>query len=146
MPLLPPLFDVINITLMRLLPSTLTISLLGALLLCSCQDSGQSRGFDKFEEELSRTLQSAKEHFEKIAPEREKLERKAQAEAEKLFVFEYHVEEFGRETKTDQIRNKLAELGKNRWDCFHIEPRGNYLLLFCKRQPKTYLKYIPRMF
>ena len=111
-----------------------------------CQDQKGPDGLQKLTEEFSRTVQSAKEQFEKIAPQRQEIEQKAGAETEKLFTFEYRVQEIGKDVKPAEIQARLAALGKDRWDCFHIEPRKDALLLFCKRQPKTYLRYIPRVF
>lgn len=70
----------------------------------------------------------------------------ASDEIEKLFVFEYRVEEIDRQAAGEEIEERLSALGKERWDCFHIEEHGGVLRIFCKRNPKTYLKYIPRLF
>lgn len=68
------------------------------------------------------------------------------AELEKLHSLEYKVLEIDGKLATVDLETAFADLGKERWDCFHIEERAESLRVFCKRNPKTYLKYIPRMF
>lgn len=67
-------------------------------------------------------------------------------EVEKLFTYEYQVLSFERDTKPTAIQESMAGAGAERWDCFHVEERDEDLLVFCKRQPKTMLRYIPRVF
>lgn len=70
----------------------------------------------------------------------------ATEEVEKLFTFDYRVVEFDKSLPATDLELKLNELGKERWECFHVEPRESVLQFFCSRRPKTYLRYIPRVF
>jgi hypothetical protein len=79
-------------------------------------------------------------------PSREKLSEGAQQEVEKLFVFEYKVAEVKAELPAADLEAALQALGQERWECFALQQQGAMLRLFCKRRPKTYLRFIPRMF
>lgn len=70
----------------------------------------------------------------------------AEGEVQKLFAWEYHVVELPDELSREDLAARLNELGSDRWDCFHMSSSGVNLRLVCKRQPKSYLKYIPRVF
>lgn len=78
-------------------------------------------------------------------------------EVEKLHQLEYEVVSFPLNTPPAALDAALDEMGKNRWDCFHIErgaqlreeegqddKREVYLMVFCKRLPDTLLRYVPR--
>lgn len=66
-------------------------------------------------------------------------------EIEKLFKVEYKVIEIAH-SSSDTIELKLAQLGSERWECFFIEPINGANRYYFKRSPKTFLRYIPRMF
>ena len=116
-----------------------TLMMLLALgLLAGCKDSVSTVGDD-----VQRGFDQARKAIDELTPE---LKDKTIGEVEKLFVFEYHVEEVDPALPSAQIQERLAALGADRWDCFHIEAREEVLQVFCKRNPKTYLKFVPRMF
>ncbi len=71
----------------------------------------------------------------------------APAELKKLQQFEYKVVTFPPEVEATELENSLAELGKERWDCFHVDRIGAKdpaLMVMCKRRPDTPLKYVPK--
>lgn len=69
------------------------------------------------------------------------------AEFKKLQQVEYHVVSLDGE-QPEQIERQLNELGKERWDCFHISQQsklsGVAIVAFCKRRPDTPLSYVPQ--
>lgn len=75
-------------------------------------------------------------------------------EVEKLHQLEYHVASFPADSSARDLEAAMMSLGKNRWDCFHVErslekTRAEEkpelrLLVFCKRLPDTLLRYVPR--
>ena len=81
-----------------------------------------------------------------IKPHKEELEKKTTEEISKLSTFEYKVAEFKSNITNEELQTKLEELGQERWDCFHVERQTFTLTFFCKRRPKTYLRYIPKLF
>ena len=84
--------------------------------------------------------------LEWTAPASEKAEKLAKEELRKLHNFEYKVERVAVTAEPGEMQIVLQELGKDRWECFHVERRNDDLLLFCKRRPESYLRYIPRVF
>lgn len=69
-------------------------------------------------------------------------------EVKKLQQFEYQIVTVPGDVAPAALEATLSELGKNRWDCFHVErlTRGEKqeLMLFLKRRPDTPLKYVPK--
>ena len=121
--------------------------LFGVLLVCSACDQKEPETFGQpGEQEESSTIEDMQELFEQLAPHKRRLEESASREMEKLFVFEYHVEDIARDNSAKEMEARLARLGRDRWECYHVEPIDKSLRFFCKRRPKTYLKYIPKMF
>ena len=118
--------------------------LLMILLIISigCNDGSLS----KATEELKQAVEQTKETIKRHSPLNDDNKEMAAKELEKLFLFEYKVIELGQKESSERIEAELGALGKDRWDCFHVEPSGSTLRVFCKRAPKTYLRYIPRMF
>jgi hypothetical protein len=125
------------------LRAALLLTIITALSACQSGEGGSK--LEQLNKEFEKTMQSAKEAIDGLKPHQRELEEKAASEAEKLFSFEYHVAEVAKDASPAEIEKILHELGKERWDCFHVEPRKNSLLFLCKRQPKTYLRYIPRL-
>lgn len=74
-------------------------------------------------------------------------------EVKKLHQLEYNVFTLALEDSAARYEGVLDELGKNRWDCFHVEKvftnnekgdRVGKLLFFCKRSPDTLLRFVPK--
>lgn len=69
-------------------------------------------------------------------------------EVKKLRQFEYHVFRVPLQSDAAEVERKLTLLGKERWDCFHVErletDDDQELQFFCKRMPATPLMYVPR--
>ncbi|MCB0339573.1 MAG: hypothetical protein KDD53_08215 [Bdellovibrionales bacterium] len=111
--------------------------------LAGCKDSHQER----VTQELESSLQSVQKLIEEqIKPAGEQAQTLAKDEVEKLFTWEYRVAEFEATDSAEQLEIELAKLGSKRWECFSITPSGLKIRIFCKRKPKSYLRYIPRAF
>lgn len=120
--------------LLKLLPIALFAALLQG---CETPDSA------KLAVEAKQVLEDLKTTLD---ASRRGVQETTAAEIEKLHSLEYKVLEIDGKLGAPELETAFADLGKERWDCFHIEERGESLRVFCKRNPKTYLKYIPRMF
>ena len=94
-------------------------------------------------EQLNKTAKDAMNLFDGQTKE---LSEATQQEFDKLSQWEYRVEELDPGLSVADMQQRLSSLGIERWDCFHAEPAQSKLRLFCKRHPKTYLRYLPRMF
>lgn len=92
-------------------------------------------------DELQKTIENLKSRVSTT-----ELDSLANQEVEKLFTFEYTVKELPIESTGTEINETLSELGLERWECFHVEEKTTFIRLYCKRRPKTYLRYVPRMF
>ena len=106
-----------------------------AILLSGCdRTSGEA--------ELNKLTKELKNLVDGVTPSKEVAEQ----EVEKLFRLEYQVLTFPSDAQANELQDGLRRAGMDRWDCFHVESRPVELLVLCKRQPKTYLRYIPRVF
>lgn len=83
---------------------------------------------------------------DKVTEGADSVQKSASEEVGKLFVLEYKVIEYASTEPAESIEAALAALGAERWDCFHVEQRPDALRFYCKRTPKTFLRYIPRVF
>jgi hypothetical protein len=92
-------------------------------------------------ESLSDTFEGLRETLDPAAISGEKIQDMATQEFEKLFTLEYRVVDMDSSLSGDQQEALLMQLGRDRWDCFHITPQEFGLRVFCKRQPKSYLRY-----
>lgn len=114
------------------------------VICCACDSgSGARKELDKLQSDLSALLSQAKQQLE---PHKEQVESYTKGELDKLFQLEYEVREIPLGSDTNVVSAALAELGEQRWDCFHIDHSALNLRIFCKRKPKSYLRYIPRAF
>lgn len=116
----------------------LILSGLFSTALCAC-GSSESPLINDLNESLG-VLQS------RLNEGRKEVETTTSAELEKLHKLEYKVIDLAGSDSTEELEKQLAELGKERWDCFYVQPIPDKLRFFCKRNPKTFLKYIPRVF
>ena len=111
-----------------------------ALLLTSCEK--EIKTVTKSTDQISKTLQ------EYVNDPNKSVE-----ELEKLHQVEYEVFSLPPDSSNTKYKNTLNEMGKKRWDCFHVEnirsinEEGKVqanLMFFCKRTPETLLRYVPR--
>lgn len=71
-------------------------------------------------------------------------------ELEKLYQFEYTVFRLPVESSPTKLEGLLNELGKKRWECFQVEKvfskeeNSEMFVIFCRRNPDTPLRYLPR--
>lgn len=137
--------------------------LLTALGLTGCQDTTNSSGAPSHSaqdtpfpyginvkavtEELSRRLGiSPDEVNAALSPHSEALQAKTKEEMDKLFRWEYRVQDIPSPIPAEEFERRLGELGGDGWDCFSIAQEARSTRLTCKRRPKsaiTYLKYLP---
>ncbi len=106
------------------------------------------------EQDNNSVVNSLQEQFSKfldqVYSKQKPLSEKAQKEIEKLFTFQYKIVEYSDSLSAAELEKKLNKLGKERWDCFYVShiKKNNQgkIRIFCKRKPKTYLRYVPRVF
>lgn len=116
-----------------------------ALIFSACQ-SPETNRIQEVLEDFKASLKDAKRSVEDNTPDTKKIKTGTAEEVEKLFSFEYKVEEYPNKAGAKDLQSKLEALGQERWECFYIQEVGTKLRVYCKRRPKTYLQYIPRMF
>jgi hypothetical protein len=117
--------------------------------ICGCQQSSEiaAKSAEAPAESAGTSWQDTfNSATEELDNRRKAVQDAAANELDKLVTYEYHIAELDREATTESIEARLGELGKERWDCFHIDPGVKTLRIFCKRAPKTVLKFIPRVF
>ena len=123
------------------LKALLIVAVLPVLVGC---DAG-SKDVEGVRQQLEALVDKANRQVESLSSSPEEVSEKASAELEKLFTFEYKVVDFRGDTSSASIQRALNELGQDRWECFQLIPVDAGLAALCKRRPKTYLRYIPRM-
>jgi hypothetical protein len=94
-------------------------------------------------EDLQRTWQDLTRSLQETTPSQE-AQTLAGQEIEKLFAFEYRVQEIPMPSPAAEIEKVMARMGQDRWECFHVESNFEALLLFCKRRPRSYLRFFMR--
>jgi hypothetical protein len=114
--------------------------LLLASLSLACKEGGQADTGSIIAE-----LKKSMEEMKRSVTDSE-LDSMAADEVEKLFTFEYTVKDVPPTEDAISLNSILEEMGRERWNCFHIEEKKEYIRLYCKRRPKTYLRYVPRFF
>ena len=118
------------------------ILLLIACVLSACQQV-DNESLRELADELQVTLKQAKAGVQSLT---EKGQSLTTEELEKLFIWEYRVEEVKVQTSSAELQTLLAELGRERWECFAVTVHGEQLRLYLKRHPRSYLRYLPRAF
>jgi len=58
------------------------------------------------------------------------------------FAIEYKVVDLERVADPKDSEAMLTALGKDRWDCFHMEPVGERLRMFCARRPFSLMRIL----
>lgn len=101
---------------------------------------------DELTSTLSSALNQTTDRVREMSPSADELKGMTTDEVNKLFAFEYRVQELPVTSTASEIERAIAALGDERWECFDVESRKETLLIFCKRRPQTYLRYIPRVF
>lgn len=89
--------------------------------------------------EIEESVSKLKSTISDLTKKNEKL---AVEEIEKLFIFEYKVASLPSNSTSDVVESNLKLLGKERWECFHVEKTKETIDIYCKRRPKTYLRYM----
>lgn len=122
---------------------TLGFLTVSVIALTGCQQQ-EEMTLDEVQKSLSKTLDQAGKTLGEITERSRRVPDIAQSEVEKIVSFEYRVMKISKTDEPELMEAELAALGEQRWDCFHVEPQGLDLLFFCKRRPKSYLRYALR--
>ncbi len=117
----------------------LLLVLFCSILSCKEIRDNTPQEISKLKDQVTELTDSMKEYFDSPS---------APSEIKKLYQYEYKVLQYPIKN-LPLIEQHLAELGKERWDCFDtekllIEEKEPLLIVFCKRKPETPLKYIPK--
>lgn len=107
----------------------------------------QNKHVTQAKEAVSQSIDSISQTVDQYTPDAVKstarqVPEMAGEEYEKLFRVDYKVIELPRGKGAAQFEATLNELGKERWNCFHIEPQADKLIAFCSRRPPSYIRYI----
>ena len=121
------------------------LALLTAVFLSACESGKPPAELESLNSQLKDFLKKAEQKIEGLTPETRGVSEATSQEVEKLFTFEYKVVEFKTEASSQEIEARLQALGQDRWECFSSEGSSRSLRIFCRRRPKTYLRYIPRL-
>lgn len=107
---------------------------------------------DKIPDHLSREAVKQMKDWQQSVSELLK-DSDIQAEVKKLRQKEYEVRSIPLNTKAEDIKDLLNSLGKENWDCLHMEKvlgsdlkteSDAKLLIFCSRKAETVLQYVPQ--
>lgn len=128
-------------------------------ILTACQERGnnQSGGaqagtpdqlsFEGLLNSLSKQVGGASGNVqEALGPHSEALQAKTKEEVDKLFRWEYRVEDIPPDLTAGELEQRLASMGVEGWECFSLIPSTTTTRTICKRRPKSaiaYLKYLP---
>jgi hypothetical protein len=115
-----------------------------ALVVAACEKGEIKETLVDRTEDLQKTWQDLTRSLQQTAPSREEAQTMAGQEIEKLFTFEYRVQEIPMPSPAAEIEKVMARMGQDRWECFHVESNFEALLLFCKRRPRSYLRLFMR--
>jgi hypothetical protein len=96
-------------------------------------------------EQIDRLIENTGRHLETLDDKRQEAEGLATSEVQKLFTFEYKLLPIAEGLGVKSLEATLNELGKDRWDCSQVVSLETERAVLCKRQPKTPLRYIPRI-
>ena len=123
----------------------LAIGLSAVLIGCESADGGKS-SLDGVNATLKQAKRTARDTVEALSPHTDAIGDLANEEVEKLMKLEYHVHTLANDLSTEELNEQLAELGRQRWDCFDTQAHETGLMIFCKRRPKSYLRYLGKLF
>lgn len=111
------------------------------LLFTACDNS---KDLEALKSDLEKTIEETTTAIKEMTKDSDKIDDLASEEVEKLFNYEYTVKDYDSSLSAEEFEVNLKALGKDRWICFHIEKEIKYYRVFCRRRPKTYLRYLPR--
>ena len=118
-------------------------ALLVASAFCGCDKAADTKELQRQVGDLTKTVTDYVGEAETT--------KEAMTEISKLQQYEYKILTVPADTTPVALQSSLNELGRERWDCFHVEKRLNpaepaksELAMFCKRRPETPLRFIPR--
>ena len=112
------------------------------LLLVGCEASIDQKKLDELGRDVQDTISKATKKIGELTPSSDDVTNLTTEEVAKLFNFEYRVIDLEASLPNSEIELQLSRLGLDRWECFHIEKNGPSLRVFCKRRPKTFLRYM----
>jgi len=102
---------------------------------------------DSVIQNLNKHLDTASEHVQGMSvPDTEEIHARTKDEVEKLFRWEYKVQDVPGNPSAESFETTLTTLGDEGWECISFQPIPDGLRVTCKRKPRgalAYLKYIP---
>jgi hypothetical protein len=108
------------------------LTVLTLLFLLSACDKANDKDLKITLDELKKTLGNLSTQTNEIANE----------ELEKLYKYEYLVSELPLTSSPAEFSEHLNKLGTDRWDCYQIIKETDTYRLFCRRMPKSLLRYL----
>lgn len=116
----------------------------------SCEQAGSRETIDRettdrATQTLSDTISQAGDALSNLTPSRKQIKSMTSNELNNVFAVEYKVIDISAGQEAKQIEETLSMLGRERWDCYHVEPQFDSLRVFCKRQPVSYLRYLLKL-
>lgn len=114
--------------------------------LSSCDTPAGAKSEVNIGAQLQQLIDSASKQVSDVTPSKERVKELTADEVQKLYSFEYRFLEVELKAPASQIEAKLNELGQDTWECSFVDKNEVNLRFLCKRKPKTYLRYVPRIF
>jgi hypothetical protein len=120
----------------------LTVSCVLAFSLSACQKNDSDtqsvlNPFNSSVEDITSTLDSTTKET------REQIGKYAEEEIKKFLTIEYRVFSLSTKLSDQEIEEQLQKIGKERWNCFHIEIVDDQSRFYCNRLPISALKLFP---
>lgn len=117
------------------------ITLLLLLFLTACDGSVSDST-----QQVNEIYEQAKKSVLDITPDGQQISESAQEEIDKLFRIEYHTMKMDKHSSLESIQATLTKLGEDRWECFDTRTVEEELQILCHRRPRSYLRYLLKMF
>ncbi|MEZ4753643.1 MAG: hypothetical protein R3A13_04955 [Bdellovibrionota bacterium] len=121
--------------------SILSVLLIYLTLFCGGCDQNSDQTLDEIKGGLEKGIETARKSIESLSPDKSDTTAAAVDELEKLFRFEYKTFRISRAEGSAGIERELQELGLERWECFQVIDMIQEVEVYCKRRPKSYLRY-----
>ncbi len=122
------------------------VARVGSLLLLTLCGCGQSPDWDRVKDDAGRTLddaqQQTREALEDARRQASQWKKLSEEEIQKLWAVEYktiHIS--GSDTAVFDVR--LNDLGKERWECYHVTEATQGKVFYLKRPAASSLRYLP---
>ena len=130
---------------------TVAWSLLAIAVITGCNGGAQEGAQDPRENQAASLLDSINSSVSDLGKTidtttketRKSVHQLATQELEKLYKYDYKVISLPASMSDQEMEAQLAELGRDRWNCFHGETVNESTRLLCSRLPLSVLKFVP---